>query len=96
MMPTSIIDNDNHATSLAPVTEELLEEAVERCSIEFVSLQSCHQTAIMVGHRPKDGNRLACGCMQQRWIALFGWHPHQASGAMLLEMAFVFKPQVNV
>ena len=49
----------------------------------------------MVRQGAKDSDGLACGRMKQRWIDLFWWHPHQASRAMLLEMTFVFKPQVN-
>ncbi len=50
----------------------------------------------MAGDRPKDRHGLARGRMQNDRIALFRWHPHQTSGAMLLEMAFVFKPKVNL
>ena len=53
------------------------------------------QTTIMAGDRPKDSHGLARGRMQHDRIALFRWHPHQTSGAMLLKMAFVFKPKVN-
>jgi len=95
MMPSGIIDHHDHATSARPVPQELLEKPFEGCGIESVSFHPGNQTAVMVGHRTKDGNRLACGRMQQRRILLFRRNPHPAPGTMLLEMTFVFKPEIS-
>ncbi len=95
MVPASIVHNNDHPASLAAMAQELLEKPLERFGIEFLSYQLCHQASIMAGNRTKDGNSLARGCMEHDGVALLGRHPHQATGAMLLEMAFIFKPEVN-
>ena len=95
MMPSAIIDHHEHATSFAPIPEELLEEALERCDIESVSFHPGNQTAVMARHCTEDGSGLTGRRMQQGRILLFGWKPPPAPGAMLLEITLVFKPKIN-
>ena len=45
---------------------------------------------------PEAGDRFAGGGVHQHRVLDLRWHPHAASGAVLLEVAFVQTPQFNV
>ena len=96
MVPAGIVHNDNHATSFATMAQKEAEKPLERFCVEFGSFYLCDQPPVMTGNSTEDGHGLACRCMEYDGVGLLRWYPHQATGAMLLKMAFIFKPEINV
>ena len=93
-MPAGIINDDNHETAPAPVSQKLSEERQKSDGVEFLAERS-HQAPIGVPDCPENTNTLAGRRMKNDRIGILRWHPHGATGAMLLEMAFIFIPEIN-
>ena len=94
MMPTSIVENNNHEMILASMTKKLLEKHEKGGSIEFF-IQVSNQASVKVTDSSKNTDALARWGVKHDWIDVFRWYPHGASGAVLLKMAFIFIPEVN-
>lgn len=94
MMPTGIVNDDNHETVPAPVTKKLYQERQKRLCVEFLTQRS-HQAPIGVTDSSENTDALAGRRMKHDGIDILGRHPHGTTGAVLLEMAFIFVPEVN-
>lgn len=95
MVPPSIIDNHAHGAPPSPMPEEAIDEDEKAKGIECLRLPHHHLT-IADSHRPKDPDIPACRSMKHNGIDVLRRNPHRTSRPILLEVAFVFKPKVNV
>jgi hypothetical protein len=95
VMPSCVIQNHDHLPTPAVVSQEVLQEAKETLRAERISL-SCHQASVGHAYGSEYGNTLASRCMENDGIHILSWYPHGTSRTVLLEMAFVLKPQIPV
>jgi hypothetical protein len=75
--------------------QKLLQKGFERNRVEPLS-HGEYEFACTQTDRAKAGDRFAGGGVHQYRVLDLRWHPHPASGAVLLEVAFVQTPQFNV
>lgn len=94
-MITAIVQHDDHDLPMPAVAQELFKEGLEGEGVELLGL-ACHQNPFLGADRPKNANAFPGGSMKQDGIHVLGRDPHPAPGPVLLEMAFVQKPQVNL
>ena len=78
MMPTGIVDNNNHNMILAPMTKKPLEEQEKTRSIEFL-IQKGNKLSIGVADITENANALSGWCMKDHRIGILRGHPHGAS-----------------
>ncbi len=95
MVVLGIVQHDHHAFAARAVPQQLFQEGLERQGIELPA-HGAHELAAGEAHCAKACHRLAGRRMEQYRILDLGRHPHPASCAVLLEMAFVQAPQFNV
>ena len=93
MVPGIVQDQDEPAVGPA-MPPELAQKRLERDRIELGG-ELGHQLARPEMNRPEEGHGFPCGRVEQNGICLLGRHPHDAAGAVLLEVAFVQPPQLN-
>ena len=95
VMPSCVIQNHDHLSTPAMVSQEVLQEAKKTLRAELIGL-SGHQTAVSHANGSEYGNTLASRCMENDRIHILWRYPHGTSRTVLLEMAFVLKPQITV
>jgi len=94
-MPSSIIGNHHHFPSWPGMTKEHLKEDLERIGVEGLFLES-NQTAISWTDSSENGHGFSGRGMKNHGINRLRRNPHPATGTVLLEMAFVGKPDIQV
>ena len=94
-MPAGIIQNDNHLAALTATAHKLLQERKECLRIELLGATG-GQTSVCRTNCAKHSNVFPCRCMQNHRIYILWRYPHGTARTVLLEMAFIFEPQLNV
>ncbi len=94
MMVTSVVQNQHHEGAPAVLIKKLLQEGLESCGIELIC-PSRNQAAFLDADRAEHSRALSSGGVKQNRVGLLGRDPHPAARAVLLEMAFVQKPEIN-
>lgn len=93
MVPGIVQDEDKAALGPA-MPQELAEESAEGHRIEL-RRELGHELAAAELDGAEQGHRFPGRRVEQHRIRLLGRDPHDAAGAMLLEVAFVETPEVN-
>ena len=95
MMPTAIIQDQDHFPTVAAITQELAQEGLKGFGVEARSLGG-DQDSLLCADRAEHAHVLAGGSMKQDGVDLFGRDPHPAASPVLLEMTLVLEPKVNL
>jgi hypothetical protein len=95
MMVASVVEHDDHAAVPHSMPQQLREEALERCAIEHLANPTHELTGAQID-RAKTGDGPAGGSMQQNRVLILRGHPQTTTRAVLLKVAFVQAPQLNV
>src|SRR5437016_960527 len=90
-----VVHHDDHAFAAPAMAQQLTQEPLERVGVEFRRGRPDELPAIEV-HRPEAGDRFARGRVQHNRILVLGRYPHPGAGSVLLEVAFVQAPQIQV
>jgi len=93
MMILGVVTDDHDALAFlsAPLLKEL-QEIPETLPVKSIGLSRINKLAIAQAHGSKVSYALSSGVMQDDRALVFGWHPHPAPGAVLLEMDLVQCP----
>lgn len=73
----------------------LLKEGLEALSVELF-FAADDQTPVSFAQRAEHCHAFPSGGMKEDGVHHFWGYPHDATGAMLLEMTFVLKPHLKV
>jgi hypothetical protein len=95
MVVPGVVEHDHHALAARTMSQKLLQEALKGNCVELLA-HGAYKFAGTQTDRTKACDGFAGGGVHQHRILDLGWHPHPASRAMLLEVAFVQAPQFNV
>jgi len=95
MVIPRIIQNHHRLSPSLAMPKQTGEKLLEGDGIEGL-FQLGHQSAIPQVDRPQKGHRLSGGRPPQDRIFVLRRDPHGSPGSMLLEMAFIEAPQVEV
>jgi hypothetical protein len=95
MVPPGIVEHDDHLPTPSLVGQKLLQEGEKRVGTKPLSSHG-DESPVGHAHRPEDRNTFAGRSMEYDRVHIFRWHPHGAPGTMLLELTFVFRPQIKV
>jgi hypothetical protein len=93
MMILGVVTDDHDALAFlsAPLLKEL-QEIPETLPVKSIGLSRINKLAIAPAHGSKLSYALSRGVMQDDRVLVFGWHPHPAPEAVLLEMDLVQCP----
>ena len=94
-MVSGIVEDQNHALSRLFLAQKALEKAQESCSVEDRA-HHAHELSGTQTDGTETGHGFSGRCMPQDGILDFRRNPHAAARAMLLEVAFIQTPQLNV
>jgi hypothetical protein len=95
MMILGIIQDHHRFSSPVMMFKQSDEEILEGDGIKrFLKLG--HQLALPQVDGPKQGHGLSGGCHSQDRIFVLWRNPHGGPGSMLLEMAFIEAPRVEI
>lgn len=94
-MPASIVCNNNHLAAFTTSAKKALQESQECSGIECLGPLN-NQCSIGNTHCPQYADLLSGGGMQHYGIFQLRGNPHGTPRAVLLKVAFVLKPQINV
>lgn len=95
MMPPSIVYNNNHLTAFAMSPEKKLQERLKCIGIKRLSTL-CDKGAVSNANCPQYPDMLSGWGMKCDRVFNVRRYPHCTPRTVLLEMTFVFKPEVNV
>jgi hypothetical protein len=95
MMPSCIIQNDKHKFVSSAMPQKLFQERKKGHCVKPV-LKTCGETPVMKADRAEHSDAFASRCMQNKRVHILRRHPHNTTGSVLLKMAFILKPQINV
>ena len=95
MMPSRIIQNDKHQFVSSAMPQKLFQELKKGHRIKPV-LKTCGETPVIDADRSKHSDAFARRRVQNERVHILRRHPHDTTGAVLLKMAFILKPQINV
>lgn len=94
-MMAGVIDNHDHLSTRSGMANEGPQENLECLGVEHLGRPG-DKTPVGGADRSEHRHRLVGGCMVQDRISRFRGNPHDAARPMLLKMAFIAKPQINV
>ena len=95
MVVFGVVQYQYQTFAAGTMLEQSPQKALEGFGVEL-RLELRYQFAGAYADRPEAGHRLARRRMQYYWVFVFWRHPHSTARTMLLEMAFVGAPQVNL
>ncbi len=90
----ALSSTSTNARVVGAMPQQRLQKGLERDRVER-SAQGTDERAGAQTDSPEARDQLAGGRMAQDRILDLGRHPHAASGAMLLEVAFIHAPEFN-
>jgi len=90
-----VVEDQVHRASRAAMAQQLVQEALEGCRVEYRAEHN-HEPSGAHLNSAKAGDALSCRGVQNDRVLVLGRHPHGAAAAVLLEMALVQTPQVNL
>ncbi len=93
MVPPGVVHYENEPTESRAMAKEAFEKVEEGFGIEDLFLSS-DQTTIFHANSSEETHVLPGWRVQDNRIPFFRRNPRGATGPMLLEMAFVLKPDV--
>jgi len=93
MMVPGIVrdDHDALAGAPAPLPKEL-QEIPEALPVKSLRLSSINEAPIPQAHRPKVGDALSRGVVQEDRVLIFRRYPQAAPGAVRLKVHLVQRP----
>lgn len=94
-MISSIVYDDNHLSGLGAMTKKRYQEFLECHGVKRIR-HHCDQLSGSKIHSAKHCDALACWRMFGHGILLLWRNPHNTTGTVLLKMAFVQTPYLNV
>ncbi len=94
MVITRVVEDQYHCLSPPIMGQQLLKKGLEALGVELV-FAADDQTTVGFAHRAKYRHAFPRGGMKEDGVHNLRRHPHHAAGTMLLEMAFVLKPQLK-
>lgn len=92
---SGVVQHDDHPLAMRTMSQQLPEKGVEGSRIEY----RAHRADEFSGAQAdgaEAGHGFSSGCVLQHRILDLGRHPHASARAVLLEMAFVQAPELNV
>lgn len=95
MVVARVIEDDHHLPSPPVMSQHLLEERLEALRVELFFTPN-DQTPVSCTYCAEHRHAFPSGGMKEDGIHYFWRYPHNATRAMLLEMAFVLKPHLKV
>ena len=95
MMMAGVIDNHDHLSTRAGMANKVSQKNLECFSVERLGWPG-DKASIGGADSPEHRHRLVGWRVIQDRISGFWGNPHNAAGPMLLKMAFIGKPQINV
>lgn len=95
VMPAGIVCDNNHLAAFTMSAEKALQESQECSSVECLGPLG-NQGSISNTHRPQYTDLFSGGRMQHYGIFHLRGNPHSTPRPVLLKVAFVLKPQINV
>ena len=95
VMPSCVIQNYDHLPTSAIIVQEILQEAKKSLCAESIGL-SGHQPSIGHANSSEYANTPPSRRMEDDRIHILWRYPHATSRTVLVEMAFVLKPQITV
>ena len=90
-----VVEHDDHAPARASMTQQAAYESLKRLTIE-ARTERRDQAARTQVHGTKAGDGLARRRVLHDGIPALRSNPHAATRSVLLEVAFVDAPQINV
>jgi hypothetical protein len=94
-MEPSVIHRQDHPPIRTGVTKKQGQEFLERHGVEGFRLAG-DQPSVGRTNGAENRHRLPGRSVKKHGISVFRGNPHDAPGSMLLKMAFIPEPQVNV
>ena len=91
MVVLGVVEHQDESLAVGAMSEQAYQEALEGFAVEY-GFEGHDQFAGADIGRAEARHGLACGRMQKDGILVFGRHPHTATRAVLLEVAFVGAP----
>ena len=94
-MVTGVVNDEMNASSWPVMADQLFKECLEAGRIEDFFLTG-DQPPIVEAYGSKETDFFTGGSVQDRRVSFFRRDPHGATGTVLLKMAFIQTPEVNV
>jgi len=95
VVPSGIV-HDGYDLPIAPaMPQKNAQECAKGVRVECPGALG-DEISVRGAHRSKDRQALARWRLQDHGVHFFGRHPHRATRTVLLEMALVLKPQIEV
>jgi len=95
VIPGVVHDNEHSPTSMPTASAQLAQEGPACLGIKTAFGLGDHQTSVTYPHRAEVADAFARGRVPTYRIANLGSDPHTTAAAMLLEMDFVHRPQID-
>ena len=95
MVPSGVVQDDHHNAPPASPFQQVYQKRQKALRVECGGRHR-QQPAVRRTDGTEHRHLLARRRMQQHRIGVFGRNPHGAARSVLLKMALVFEPQVNV
>jgi len=95
MVMPGVVCNHDHLSRLAGMTNKDSQKVLECLGVERLGRLG-DQTSVGRADGPEHRHRLMGRRMIEDGIGIFRGNPHDAPGPMLLKMAFIGEPQVNI
>ena len=95
MMEACIIHDHDHLSVRPGVTQKHSQEHLERLGVKRCNRES-DEAAVGRTDGPENGHRLPGRGMKKHGIGIFWRNPHHAPRSVLLKVAFIGEPQINV
>jgi hypothetical protein len=95
VMISGIVQDDYQFAAPTPPGDQRFEKVKKALGTKFLGALAA-EASVGGANGPEYGNTFASGSMQDDRVDLLRRHPHHATRAMLLEMTFVLKPEVQI
>ena len=95
MMVTGVVNDQMNASSWPVMADQLFKKCLEAGRVEYFFLTG-DQPSIVETDGSKEADFFTGGSVQDRRISFFRRDPHGATGTVLLKMAFIQTPEVDV
>ena len=90
-----VVQHDDHPLAMRTMSQQLPEKGVEGRRIEYRTHRADEFSGAQADGT-EAGHGFSSGRVHEHRILDLGWHPQASARAVLLEMAFVQAPELNV
>ena len=95
MMVTGVVNDQMNASSWPVMADQLFKKCLEAGRVEYFFLTG-DQPSIVETDGSKEADFFTGGSVQDRRVSFFRRDPHSATGTVLLKVAFIQTPEVDV